>query len=240
MSSAGDRLIMAKLRAEQKIDADMRGQLGGVLNLLDPYDLDMSYPTFEAAFLQVVHHSSSRFLTVEQAFLKAYCAAEFGMDVAVAKPAAELIGWEARDRIASSVRTVTAASIKAQTAQAISIEKSAAGARKRAVEVASRHARGPARSMATETARQDSRLGYFKRVATGNENCSFCRALQARGAVYDAESAKFAAHDGCDCVAVPARGGKEVPVEAYTPSARKGTATDADKERFKVWLEENK
>lgn len=235
MSSAGDRLIMTKMRAARQIDKEMRSQIEKVFELLDPFDLDMTYGPFEAAFVDVITAQSGKFLTLEQAFLKAYCAVEFGMDVAVANPSASLIGWEARDRIASSLQVVTSASIKAQTAKAQSVEKAATGARKRAVGVGMRHARSAARSSMQETVRDNKELKGYKRIPTGAETCGFCNLLADRGAVYDAESVAFKSHDMCDCEGVPAIDGpKPTMDQAYIASARKDKHSDADKERLKA------
>lgn len=239
MSSAGDRLIMAKFRADKAIDADMKKQFEQVFELLDPFDLDLSYPAFEAAFIEVITQGSSRFLTLEQGFIRAYCAAEFGIDIAVSQPAHELIGWEARDRLSKSLKSVTSASIKAQTAKAQSVEKAAAGARSRAIGVGLRHAREPARTMTNDSVRRERRLKGFRRVTSGSETCGFCDMLASRGAVYDAQSVRFLSHDNCDCQGVPARDGPNPTMDQkFFASARKQQKTDADKERLKIAIEE--
>ena len=68
----------------------------------------------------------------------------------------------------------------------------------------------------------------------GSGECAFCSMLIGRGAVYSEAGADFAAHDHCNCSAVPAFKGEPRPVKPYTPSARK--ATDADRARVREYL----
>jgi hypothetical protein len=74
----------------------------------------------------------------------------------------------------------------------------------------------------------------WQRVGAGECKNGFCDMLIGRGAVYSEASADFAAHDHCQCYAVPAFDGEPRPVKPFTPSLRE--ATDADKARVKEWL----
>lgn len=87
-------------------------------------------------------------------------------------------------------------------------------------------------TIATE---QDPQARGWQRAGRGE--CTFCRVLISRGAVYTKASVNFGAHDDCKCVAVPAFGGRALPVKPYTPSAR--TINDADKARVKAWMAAN-
>lgn len=69
--------------------------------------------------------------------------------------------------------------------------------------------------------------------------CGFCQMLAGRGEVYKSrDTASFGAHDRCQCVALPAFGGRPVPVKPYTPSAA-ATITDADRARAREWIKAN-
>lgn len=83
----------------------------------------------------------------------------------------------------------------------------------------------------------DPRALGWQRIGTGSADCGFCRLLIGRGAVYSETTANFAAHDNCDCTAVPAFGGQPVPVKPFTPSKRQ--ATDADRARLRAYLRAN-
>jgi hypothetical protein len=72
---------------------------------------------------------------------------------------------------------------------------------------------------------------------SGRGECTFCRMLIGRGAVYTKTSVRFGSHDNCKCVAVPAFGGRPVPVKPYKVSAR--NITDADRARVQEWIAAN-
>lgn len=74
----------------------------------------------------------------------------------------------------------------------------------------------------------------WQRVGVGACKTGFCDMLIGRGAVYTEATADFAAHDHCQCSAVPAWGGRPVPVKPFKPSTRQ--ATDADKARVREWI----
>lgn len=237
MSAAGDRMILAKIKAERRIDDDMRKQFLKVFELLDEYDLDVSYPAFEAAFIQVISDSSAKFLTLEQSFLRTYAALEHGVEVAAATNIHKIMDYETQDRLRASLKSVTATSIKVQAANGHSIPKARDGAKQKAIGVAMRYAREPAREYGVKTATQTQGLKGYKRVGTGSEDCSFCRMLQSRGAVYDADSGNFLAHDHCDCVLVPEKDGPSPTMaQKYVASARK--SNDFDKDKAKQHVEE--
>lgn len=70
-----------------------------------------------------------------------------------------------------------------------------------------------------------------------NGGCSFCQMVAGRGVVFTKESVDFASHDHCSCLAVPAFGGKPLPVKPFTPSLRE--STDADRARVRDYIRAN-
>lgn len=72
----------------------------------------------------------------------------------------------------------------------------------------------------------DPRATGWQRVARSSGGCTFCRMLAGRGAVYSRETADFAAHGNCLCVATVAWDGREIPVKPYTPSLRASTPAE--------------
>lgn len=91
------------------------------------------------------------------------------------------------------------------------------------------------RETITESAVADPRARGWQREADGG--CPFCVMLASRGAVYSEASVDFAAHDHCQCIAVPAFEGAERLVKPYTPTDR--NITDADRARVRAWLRDN-
>ena len=81
----------------------------------------------------------------------------------------------------------------------------------------------PFRSTITTNARRDPAAVGWTRIASGN-TCKFCHFLAARGAVYRAETARFASHPKCDCTAAPVfqgQPGEPASVMQYVASLKK-------------------
>lgn len=93
----------------------------------------------------------------------------------------------------------------------------------------------PARQTLTGSAVADPSARGWQRV--GNGECDFCEMLIARGAVYTKATVDFGAHDHCRCGAVPAWGGRPLPVQEFTPTDR--NITDADRARVRAWMNAN-
>ncbi|HET8586245.1 MAG TPA: hypothetical protein VFM74_00065 [Candidatus Limnocylindria bacterium] len=74
----------------------------------------------------------------------------------------------------------------------------------------------------------------WQRVGNGGCTNGFCDMLIARGAVYSEATADFAAHDHCQCSAVPAWTNEPKPVKPYTPTSR--NITDADRANLREYL----
>lgn len=90
-----------------------------------------------------------------------------------------------------------------------------------------------ARSTVMGSSVADPRADGWQRVSSGG--CAFCQMLAGRATLYRSEdSATFASHEFCDCAAVPAFGGEELPVKPYTPTSR--NITDADRARVREYL----
>lgn len=88
----------------------------------------------------------------------------------------------------------------------------------------------------TESSKADPKArGYMRRTRPGA--CKFCLMVASRGAVYTKASATFACHEHCYCEAVPAWGGKAIPVGPYKPSDR--PSTPADRARVRRWIKAN-
>lgn len=94
-----------------------------------------------------------------------------------------------------------------------------------------------ARYTVAESATRDPRASGWQRVGDGS-SCAFCLMLIARGSVYSEATARFASHDHCGCMAMPAwKGNRLWRVEPYTPSRR--IVTDADRARVQRYLDDH-
>lgn len=91
------------------------------------------------------------------------------------------------------------------------------------------------RASITGSALADPQALGWQRAGQGE--CAFCAMLISRGAVYTEAGVTFGAHENCNCTALPAWGGQELPVKPYTPSNR--NITDADRARVREWIRAN-
>lgn len=88
----------------------------------------------------------------------------------------------------------------------------------------------------TASAAEDPQArGYMRRTRPGA--CRFCIMVASRGGVFTKVSATFACHENCYCEALPAWGGKALPVGPYKPSAR--PQTPEDRARVRAWIKAN-
>lgn len=96
----------------------------------------------------------------------------------------------------------------------------------------------PYRDTIVTNRRRDPQAIGWRRIAS--DGCNFCRMLADRGAVYKADTVRFASHPHCDCTAQPVfngQGGDEADVIQYTASKRRTTA--ADRQRVRDYLAAN-
>lgn len=102
-----------------------------------------------------------------------------------------------------------------------------------------RYAVEPARLTIARSTRMDpDAYGWGRRAASGA--CRFCRVLEAKGRVYRRSTADFAAHNDCNCVAVPSfnPGAPEVPAMAYMASVRSGGLNAEEKAKRNAKIRE--
>jgi hypothetical protein len=77
--------------------------------------------------------------------------------------------------------------------------------------------------------------GYMRRTRPGA--CKFCIMVASRGSVFTEKSARFACHGHCYCEAVPAWGGRPLPVHPYKPSRHE--STPEERARVRKWIADN-
>lgn len=87
----------------------------------------------------------------------------------------------------------------------------------------------PNRDTILENRRRDPEAAGWKRIARG-DGCKFCQMLAAKGAIYKRDTARFAAHENCNCTAQPMFRGEALGPEAsamqYMASGRTRTAKE--------------
>lgn len=234
MTAKGDQLIATMVKAEGQLDKDFERRLIPIFDLLDPFELDETYGPFEAAFLELLEETSGRFLKLQDGFLKAYIRTEFGYSAAATGVTAAFSSRD-RERYASSLSVVTRAAIKSHTANGDNIVKAYNDAKTRAAGVGKRSAREASREHMGRVSMSTKGIKGYKRVATGNETCSFCDLLISRGAVYSYESVGFKAHSDCDCLGIPtADGPAPSPAQKHVATPSKSKMFDREKAKQAV------
>lgn len=81
----------------------------------------------------------------------------------------------------------------------------------------------------TDNVKDDPDSVGWRRFTRGPAACPFCRMLADKGAVYSADTARFAAHKSCHCVAAPDFGthtGEPASAMQYLASKKRRSAHD--------------
>lgn len=96
---------------------------------------------------------------------------------------------------------------------------------------------GARETVAASTAADPQSAGWH-RETRGAGACRFCRLLAGRGAVYKRATADFAAHNDCNCVAVPSwdANAPEVDVRLYEASRRTTGMTPRQREQHNALI----
>lgn len=95
------------------------------------------------------------------------------------------------------------------------------------------------RNTIIESSLADRKAAGWARYGNG-DTCTFCRMLIGRGAVYKDSTAKFGAHDHCNCVAGPSFDDSS-SVDGFLGSSRPRSidARSADAARARGWMADN-
>jgi hypothetical protein len=88
----------------------------------------------------------------------------------------------------------------------------------------------------SQSAKEDPNARGWMRL-TRPDACRFCLMVASRGGVFTKASSTFACHEHCHCEAIPAWGGKALPVGPYKPSDHPMTAKD--RARVRQWIKAN-
>lgn len=190
-------LTEAHRLAQLRVGARSVAQLRTVWPLLDPEDLDATFPLWVSAVQPIVEANRSQSAELAGAFytaLRQFTIGEAAQHVVRAGPV------DPRALVTSMLVTGPI-SIRSNLAR-MTLTQAADVAEARTSGAAMRHVLNGGRETLMETVKADPRSGRWQRVTSGNA-CDFCSMLEDRGAVYSDDTADFEAHDGCGCTAEP-------------------------------------
>lgn len=194
---AARRLTEAHRLAQVRLGAQTIVALGSVFRLLDPTDLDRTFPDWlhAAAPLVDVQRETSSHLAAN--YLQALKQLELSADL---KPV--LAGPAPAEAVATSLLVTGPISLKKAAARGVLLAKALPTAQAASSAAAMRHVLNGGRETITHTIRRDPDASGWRRVTSGRA-CAFCSMLAGRGAVYSADTVDFQCHDGCSCNAEP-------------------------------------
>lgn len=191
---AGARLTEAHTTAQTILQRRIQADLLTIWALLDPTDIDGSFPRFLAAAKAVLAARRRESAGTAAAYYRAFRAAE-GVDGPLQ---VALMADLAAEQAETVLRVVAPVTFKVARRNGFPEESALRKALVATLGAGSRLVAQGGRDTILETVRQDPNAYGVSRVTRGG-SCSFCAMLASRGPVYKDETSKFRAHDNCHC-----------------------------------------
>jgi hypothetical protein len=196
-AEGSSQLTEAHRRGQIAIGARTVVQMGAASRLLDPEDLDGTFPDWLSVVGSIVAANRAESSRLSAGYLQALRELELGESFdPVLAAAADPQG------LAVSMLVCGVISLRNNLARAMPLERATEIADERSSAAAMRWSLNGGRETITNTVRADPRAPGWQRVASATA-CEFCSMLAGRGAVYGEDTADFQAHDGCSCAAEP-------------------------------------
>lgn len=192
-------LSQAHRTAQLRLGAIAIRQLRAVWRLLIPEDLDGTFEDWLVAVIPLVETQRHASATIAANYLSALRALELGVDGGRFAPV--LADQIDRRAVTTSMLVTGPISIRGNLGR-MTLQRAVDIAEGRSAAAAMRHALNGGRETIVQSAVADKRAVGWVRVASPNA-CDYCSSLADGGAVSSADSANFAAHDGCTCTAEP-------------------------------------
>lgn len=165
---------------------------------MDWEDIDRTFPLWAEAIEALVRSSRATSASLASSYLQAF---RFAAGITGAAPAVTAATLPA-EQLATVLRVTTAAAVKAATARGVSSDRAMANAFVRSSGEITRLVLDGGRDTIRQTVAQDPECRGWERVGSSSA-CDFCQMLIGRGAVYKADTARFASHGHCACTPQP-------------------------------------
>lgn len=181
---------IAQTRLQQRIQADLLT----IWPLLDPADIDGTSPRFIRAATAILAARRAESAAVAAAYYRAFRLAE-GVDGPLSIAVMSALATEQAETVLRVVAPVTyKVARRGGSTEDDALRKALVATLGAGVRLVSQGGR----ETILQTVRQDEEAYGVARVTRGG-SCSFCAMLASRGPVYKTETAKFRAHDHCNC-----------------------------------------
>jgi hypothetical protein len=197
-TAAGARLTAEHRTAQLAVRSHAVSDVLQIWPALDADQLATSWRPVEAALLTVVDRRRAESAGLAGRYFEAFRSTE--KVGGTARAVVANFTSEAIARATTSLRVTGPATIARLTALHRSTPMETALVRVSGA--VSRHVLDGGRETLLISVRADRRAPGWSRVASGNA-CAVCSMLASRGAVYDAQSGAFQAHDHCGCSVEP-------------------------------------
>lgn len=224
-------LTAAYRRESLKLRAGTIRSMQAVWPALDWNRLDDTFPAWLAATSGLVERDHAKAAQMAGLYVEALRRAE------KAAGSAEVVtATLGPERVSTALRVTSLVALKRSATAGVPATTAKAHAFVQASGAATRLVLDGGRDTIRETLASDPEAAGWTRVI-GGQGCSFCMMLAGRGAVYSADTADFASHDHCMCMAEPVFG-DAVNVKEYTPSQKfkEQGARDANNKALRKYL----
>jgi hypothetical protein len=198
-AGAAGQLTEAHRLAQVRLGVVTVRQMLAVFHILDPDDLDGTFPDWLTAVAPIVQAQRRSSAELAGRYLAVSRALHIGLDTTFAPTIAAPVNLQ---QLLTSMLVTGPVSIRAGLARQLPVDRTLDIAQGRTSAAAMRHVLNGGRETITSTVKADPRAVGYERVTSGSA-CDFCSMLADRGAVYGEASADFEAHDGCACGAEP-------------------------------------
>lgn len=198
-TDAGRRLTEAHRVAQARLGAQAVADLRTLWPLLDPADLDATFPRWLRAVLPAVQRQRSASAALAANYYRAFQTIESDLAAAftpvLARPAVV-------DAVTGAMVITGPASIKRALTRGDGLARAVRTAEALSSAAGQYHVLQGGRETISRTVASDpAALGWAR--TTSGRCCAFCAVLSSRGYVYSEETVDFEAHPGCSCSAEP-------------------------------------
>lgn len=194
MTLEAARLTQAHAQAQSALNRRITADMVTLWALLDPTDIDGTFPRFLQAATAILSARKRESASVAAAYYRAFREAEgVGGRLQVA-----MVQALAVEQAAASLAATGPVTIKMGMRRGLDLDTATKRGLVATLGASSRLALAGGRDTIHETMMRDEKAFGVARVTRGG-SCAFCAMLASRGPVYKEETAKFRAHDHCNC-----------------------------------------